>query len=205
MTQPQPLPLSTINGASLIEYESGRFKIVKNQSFLNTSPIEVEEDGKFHTEDGKFHTIADLVDILFELLDSRHDLQEKYDAWDPSIKYDLKGIFDETIPNAEQHGNNYDPNKTTWIDYEFVEDQRQGVFRMTVRDEGNGFDYRHVVDSEKAARDKSKSYHDYRKDAPKEGTSGRGLFGLLRYCDSVTWNEVGNEITVTKTLTRTDQ
>lgn len=199
MTQQEPLTY-TSNGARIIEYEIGKFKIVKDPEFLRAPRPNAEEDGQFRA-------IDNLVNRFFEHLDSRHGFQEKYDTHDPSIPYSFKGIFDEPITNAEQHGNEYDIKKTTWIGYSFVEDdaQRQAVFTMTVRDEGGGFNYDHVKASEEASRGTSLTYDNFRRDEPKRGRSGLGLFGLLQYCDEVSWNAAGNEITATKTLTRTDK
>lgn len=143
---------------------------------------------------------------LYNELDIRHKLGSRYNhGFDSAGSCDLYDILLEVIHNAELHGNKYSLGKATWIEYAFVEDEakRQAVFTMAIRDEGNDFDYAHVRKAEEAAHGTTDSYNLYRQVAV-EYADGRGIFKTLRYCSKVSWNDKGNEITVTKILARAD-
>ncbi len=191
-----PETICTINGVSLIEYELGKFKIIKEPPFFDLS----DSDPSFGVYD-KYHTIGSIAVALYNELDKRHSLEISYNSGrEPPDNTDLPSIFMEIINNAELHGNKYDPNKATWIEYTFEEYKEHANFIMTVKDESKGFDY----DLLKAAFEQDKgtklSYNNYRQDELADNGSGHGIFGTLRYCDMVTWNDKGNEITILKKL-----
>ncbi len=218
MQQNEPSASFSLYGASLVEYEARKFKITKDQSFINlqyplsdntesgTNTTKVKHNPLTDTTDARLDTIIDTAIKFYDLLDARHELGNKYNDGHEPDSCNLQDVIKEIISNAELHGNMYSPNKVTWIEYTLTEDEsrNQAVFTMTVRDEGKGFDYNHLRAKEELARGTGKSYHDYRSDKPKDETNGRGLFVVLRYFDTVTWNETGNEITITKTLTKTN-
>ncbi|MFH1174495.1 MAG: ATP-binding protein [archaeon] len=111
-----------------------------------------------------------------------------------TLKYFL---FAEHLHNAQKYGNKHDPSKTTTIDYTF--NKQQAELSVTITDEGEGFDYRRLVNAEKAARNNpAQTYNDVREE--KSDGAGFSLFHSLRFCDSVSWNEQGNSITLKKTL-----
>lgn len=205
MPQKKPV-IYSLNGASLVEYEAGKFKITKEKPFLDLPDTNLGEidNPDYGITENKNTTIGELVWAIYNELDSRHELGSKYNrGFDQAESCDLYDILLEVIPNAELHGNKYDLDKATYIEYTFNEDETTGkaVFTMTVRDEGEGFNYKSLRAAEVAAKG-IHSYNNYRQ-ITGEYDSGRGLFKTLRYCDTVSWNGKGNEITFTKTLTRT--
>jgi len=190
-----PKTIFSLNGAMLIEYEAGKFKIIKEKSILNLPDY---AEGI----ENKYTNIGQIAISLYNKLDVKHKFGSKYNhGYDPTKSVNLNNILIEIISNVELHGNKYDPNKVTWIQYTFNEDETQerAVFTMTIRDEGEGFDHNHLRNAELAARGTEKTYNNFRQVVGGE-EDGLGIFETLRYCDKVTWNNKGNEITITKIL-----
>ena len=168
----------SIGGAHLVQYEANKFKIIKDSSFQDVKPRNQE------ISDAKYDTIAVLAHFLYSELNSLYGLEKTYHGGiriSPSSRLGLEDLLAEIITNAEQHGNKYDLSKVTWIDYSFDEDNKTGTatFRVTVRDEGTGFDHRHVRAAEQNARGTSRGYNQYRDRTQEE--NGHGLFQVLRY------------------------
>ena len=88
--------------------------------------------------------------------------------------------IDEALANAIKHGNACDPSKKVHIRF-CLENSR---VTLAVRDEGRGFDYRNIPDPTT----------DDRLELP----CGRGLLLMKSYMDSVSFNEIGNEVTMVK-------
>jgi serine/threonine-protein kinase RsbW len=84
----------------------------------------------------------------------------------------------EALLNAIEHGNGGDPAKQVRVSYLVL----QGVVLAEVEDEGPGFDPAQVPDP----RDPENL----------EQPSGRGLFLMRHYMDSVTHNDLGNRVTL---------
>jgi serine/threonine-protein kinase RsbW len=82
----------------------------------------------------------------------------------------------EAINNAIKHGNNSNKNKYVIIHF----DKHKDCFAFTVKDEGEGFDYKKVRNPTK------------QKNIKKE--SGRGLFIIKNYTDNVSFYNNGTII-----------
>jgi len=87
---------------------------------------------------------------------------------------------DEALANAIRHGNRFDPDKSVWVKF----CARDSSVTVVVRDEGSGFDYSQLPDPTAPERI--------------ELPCGRGLLIINTYMDEVTFNEQGNEVTMTK-------
>jgi serine/threonine-protein kinase RsbW len=87
--------------------------------------------------------------------------------------FDLNLILDETIINAMEHGNKWDPDKSILIKIFLAENGIQ----VEIKDEGNGFDY----------------FHEFEKPCLDE--RGRGLF-LIRQICNIEWTDRGNIIKI---------
>jgi serine/threonine-protein kinase RsbW len=87
---------------------------------------------------------------------------------------------EEALNNAVRHGNAMDPCKTVEFTYEVTRE----CVDIKVRDEGPGFDYRHVPDPTLSEN----------LDKP----TGRGVMLMRAYMDTVEYNEKGNELHMIK-------
>ena len=93
----------------------------------------------------------------------------------------------EALANAIKHGNAQDRAKRVHLDMDVVDD----TLKMTIRDEGSGFDPSQVADP-LAPENRMK-------------TSGRGIFYMKTFMDEVRFRPVdggGMEIVLKKNLTR---
>lgn len=88
--------------------------------------------------------------------------------------------LEEALTNAICHGNRGDPRKLVHIAYRV--DARE--LRLTVRDQGDGFDVRRLPDPTLPA-------HQSR-------PSGRGVLLMYACMDSVSYNDTGNAVTLVK-------
>lgn len=88
--------------------------------------------------------------------------------------------LEEAFINAVKHGNNSEPDKNVTIDYS-VNNEKIEIF---ITDQGQGFNPQAVPDP----RCEENLYK----------TSGRGLFLIRSYMDSVEFNKPGNQIHMTK-------
>lgn len=90
----------------------------------------------------------------------------------------LRVSVGEAVSNAILYGNREDPEKKVTIRARFAED----AVRVTVRDEGEGFDPGRVADPTRPEN--------------RNRTHGRGLFLLRSLMDEVRYNDRGNEVTL---------
>ncbi len=90
----------------------------------------------------------------------------------------LKVAVGEAISNAILYGNGEDPDKDVLVRAEYGD----GVVRVTVADEGEGFDPGAVADPTRPEN--------------RARPSGRGLFLLRSLMDRVEWNDRGNRVTL---------
>lgn len=90
----------------------------------------------------------------------------------------LKVAVGEAISNAILYGNGEDPDKDVHVRAEYGD----GVVRVTVADEGEGFDPEAVADPTRPEN--------------RARPSGRGLFLLRSLMDRVEWNDRGNRVTL---------
>jgi serine/threonine-protein kinase RsbW len=119
------------------------------------------------------HTLAEL-----------RSLSDKVDDWMRVLGYTGKDIFavrlalGEAVLNAFRHGNLGDPAKVVRV--RWVVTPAEAAFE--VQDEGSGFDPELVPDP--AAGDNHKRI------------SGRGLYLMRVYMSGVTYNQIGNCVTL---------
>lgn len=90
----------------------------------------------------------------------------------------IKVILRELLMNAVVHGNKSKRELLVKCTIEHLGDK---AFKISVEDEGRGFDYGSVVDDDQ-------DYQHHRK--------GRGYLLINRICDRIRFNEKGNRITV---------
>jgi serine/threonine-protein kinase RsbW len=88
--------------------------------------------------------------------------------------------LEEALANAIRHGNRDDAGKSIFVDYAV---SPQDV-RVTIRDEGDGFDPDNLPDP--------------RQPGHQRRPSGRGILLLRTYMDEVLYNEKGNEVLLIK-------
>ena len=117
-----------------------------------------------------------------------NDLQDWLDFNDDNYAR-IMLTLSEAATNAIVHGNQEDPSKKVIIDASTV----AGSLKITVRDEGSGFDPDELENPLKE------------ENLLNEG--GRGVYLIEEYTDELSFNEKGNELTVdleTQEITRAD-
>jgi serine/threonine-protein kinase RsbW len=102
-------------------------------------------------------------------------------GWEEGTREDVGTALGEAIWNAIKHGNKLNPNKKIFVSLKIDKNK----LSITVRDEGEGFDPENVSPVETEGEGFGKP-------------SGRGLSWMKAFCDSVTYNEKGNEVTLVK-------
>jgi len=93
---------------------------------------------------------------------------------------ELRLIFSELIHNAIIHGNKSDPSKRVYIRLATTDNR----YNVSIRDEGSGFDPFRALES---ARSELALFNEH----------GRGMLLASALCDEISYNEVGNMVTVT--------
>lgn len=102
-------------------------------------------------------------------------------SFDEDGQYWIWLATQEALNNAIKHGNKMDPNKMV----DFGVHVAEGEFRITVQDEGQGFDLEQVPDPTKPENLLK--------------TSGRGIFYMKSFMDRVEYNtEKGTKVTLVK-------
>ena len=178
--------------ASIAKIEEEKYKLDKKPEFAKL-PLDESEDNL------KIDEIIYLAQRFYRELCKEQELDKKYKK---EVKFDF---ITDAILNAELHGNKFDINKHTWITYSDKKTPEGKEITAVIEDEGDGFDYEHLLESEQRDRviGANNTYNNFRKlhnmPIPEE-SMGYGLFGLIRFSDSVMWNEKGNIITIKKTL-----
>ena len=94
----------------------------------------------------------------------------------------IKLALEEALANAIKHGNRLDPDKKVKIDAQ-VSAKR---LKVTVEDEGTGFDRQHVPDPTA--------------DENLEKCSGRGILLMESYMTRVRWDRGGRRVTLLKEI-----
>ncbi|MEJ2636940.1 MAG: ATP-binding protein [Calditrichia bacterium] len=95
----------------------------------------------------------------------------------------IRTCLSEILANAMEHGNHFDLHKKVKISLQ-IEKHR---LRITVTDEGEGFDFRNFRTNLK------KINREFQK-------RGRGIFIVKKYMDSVKYSSPGNSVTMIKYL-----
>ncbi len=115
------------------------------------------------SRDKKTQLIADLKENLHAVL-AKNNLMLRIS------NFDLELILDESITNAMEHGNNWDPTKKVCVKMELYDEE----LILFVEDEGEGFNYNSSLNGNSS---------------PLE-VRGRGIPILKRLCD-VQWLKGG--------------
>jgi len=144
---------------------------------------------------------ASLIDAVVDLI---QQMLSGVGLCEPSQRLQLGVVLDQALRNAMYHGNlelSVEQMQQACEELiqgrgaRVIEERRRempycrrkiavNVARFTVRDEGPGFDVAAVL-----AQDHSDAL---------EGTAGRGLLLMRTFMDEVTFNERGNEVTMTR-------
>jgi len=178
--------------ASIVRIEEEKYRLDKKPEFAKLS-LDKSEDNP------KIDEIINLAQRFYRELCKEQELDKKYKK---EVKFDF---ITDAILNAELHGNKFDINKHTWITYSDKKTPEGKEITAIIEDGGDGFDYKHLSESEQRDRiiGSYNTYNIFRKlhnmSIPEE-SKGYGLFVLIRFSDSVMWNEKGNIITIKKTL-----
>ena len=101
---------------------------------------------------------------------------------DDDFYFDFKLMLSEIMANALIHGNKKDPGKSIMV----RADIRRDLVRVTIEDEGDGFDVNGVADPS-IPSNLSK-------------VSGRGIFLVRSLSDSISFNSKGNSVTFEKII-----
>ncbi len=96
--------------------------------------------------------------------------------------YQIRLILEEAITNGISHGNNYDTSLKVHISISY----ENGVIKMSIKDEGEGFNLQEVPDPVK--------------NESMLNPSGRGIYIIKDLADDVKFNDQGNEIIITKKI-----
>jgi len=116
-----------------------------------------------------------------ELLDSV--MEELYELGiNEDDRFAVRLALDECILNAQQHGNERKIDLPIKVSY--LIDSYKASFK--IRDSGSGFDYENLPDP--------------RLEDHVWSETGRGVFITRQFMDEVSFNEIGNEITIAKNL-----
>lgn len=110
------------------------------------------------------------VALLTNDLEKNHKLsEEKY--------FDVRLILSELIMNAFKHR-----KKEYFVDVFLDDDYSQDEIQIIVEDYGEGFDYKSVIES-------SHTLDLYR-------SNGRGIKLVNALCEQVTYNDIGNSVSI---------
>jgi serine/threonine-protein kinase RsbW len=119
--------------------------------------------------------INDISECIEELSSKIVHLWQQYGFESPGLR--IRMVLEEALLNAWKHGNRKDPDKSISVGWRFGND-----FHLSVMDEGCGFDYDSLPDpvsDENLTRE-----------------SGRGLFIIRHFADSVRWKHGGRQIII---------
>lgn len=190
-------------GARIVQYDEEKYRLETDESLcrLRETDPENEDRGRDIVGNLAAHLFQEIMKIERIGVLCKGFLEEEEEEGD-FLDYNLGTLLRELVENAWYHGNKRDPEKVVDIAYGFEEvpDDGYAVLTLVVRDQGSGFDCKALERAEQETRGRDLTYKDVRTDDSPPGSIGCGLFDTIRYCDSVTWNEPGNEITVVKHL-----
>lgn len=127
---------------------------------------------------------SDLINVktkLKEILDFLSCSVSMHD----DIRREFRLLYSELLCNAVLHGNKNNTSKVVYVDIEI----KEGFAYSTIKDEGEGFDYRDFIKSVLNHKDVSLM------------ESGRGIWLVYALSDTVSFNVLGNEIKFVKRCT----
>lgn len=150
--------------------------------YMNTSSddvsiigLELEDATQFSEEIWMPKTTNELC-CLIEDFYNKLQQQWRYNGFDdPETRFRI--VLEEAVLNAWMHGNQKNPQKKISIRWRFRND-----FHLEIIDQGDGFDYNTIPDPTS-------------KDNLTKQT-GRGLFIIKHFSDSVTWKDNGRRIII---------
>lgn len=131
-------------------------------------------------------------DRYVELIQAQINRMIERTGLDDRARMNVETAMNEAIGNAIRHGHRYDSKKI--VELRYVRSGNRLVIRVS--DEGEGFDYRAMLkrgmelEAVDAARER---YMD-------GGVGGLGILMMLRCMDKVEYNNLGNEVTLSKFL-----
>ena len=124
--------------------------------------------------------IASSKDAAHELIDSM--LLAMNDAgWEGREYFHVQMALEEALVNAVTHGNKESPDKVVEVEFKLRDDR----VVIRIKDQGAGF--------------RPEDLPDPREDERLECTNGRGVMLIREMMTEVTYNDVGNEVTMVKT------
>ena len=100
------------------------------------------------------------------------------------ILHDVKLAIHEALINAVKHGNKLEEKLSVVVDFSYSKDE----INISVQDEGKGYNYVSIPDPTL--------------DENITKTSGRGLFLIKEFMDTVRFNSAGNRIEMVKRIPR---
>jgi len=137
--------------------------------------LEIENSGHWHERTLRPESLNALNDFVVQLhTDISGELKNRNFQMDDMA---LRSVLSEGCVNAWKHGNREDKDKTIRIRWWYGND-----FHLEICDEGEGFDFQQIYDPK----------------CPKNvnRTSGRGLFIIRHYSDSLHWEDRGTRIII---------
>lgn len=132
-------------------------------------------------EMGAWHSlkIPSIPEKIHDVETSVAEVLEGHDFSEDAI-FAVRLALAEALANAIKHGNRQDPDKEVSVKFRI----ENSSVTISVRDEGEGFDYNNLPDP--TAPDRL------------EIPSGRGVLLMRSYMDHVKYNNKGNEVTIVK-------
>jgi len=131
------------------------------------------------TDDGRIHlTLPSLVSYQRPAVERIVEAGRHLAGLDAETAFRVRVAVGEAVANAILYGSGQDAGRIVQLDAQALDES----YVVTVRDEGEGFDPGQVPDpttSEGIAR-----------------PSGRGLLLMRRWCDALSFNDRGNEVTL---------
>lgn len=134
------------------------------------------ENSKFtKTFTSEVYAVGSVVQELMNFLCKRIPSISSEDS------YDLKLIYSELLFNAVIHGNNKDVNKCVTLSVEILP---SNVVVSSIQDEGEGFDYKNLLDKCSNGTDSEDIFNE----------TGRGIKLVSCLADKLSFNSTGNQI-----------
>lgn len=125
--------------------------------------------------------IEDVVEGVLDFVEKSGGVSED------SIKFDLKVILNELLLNAVRHGNKEDTAKFVKVTADIANDE----VRLTVQDEGGGFDFESLLNGQ---------YDDFCCDICDQRECGRGLRIVSGLSDGLSFGLGGTKAVAVKKL-----
>lgn len=134
---------------------------------------------KFYSDDNSLEQVYEIAQQKFERL----PLTE-------IEKINLDAALREAIGNAQRHGHKYNPK----LPIEFHYQQLPQRLVLRVKDQGEGFDYRTMLEKKKQTRAIDAARERYQEG----GYGGLGIMLMLKCVDKLEYNDTGTELTLEK-------